>query len=163
MPAHTIGDKLTVRAERFALLLALGETKVDAYRQTHKIKGKSEQAINDAAGRLAHKPRIAARCATVLAEMRITDLDCAGSWWADLAGFIKKASAAANWTAVAALMRLRGQGLGVLAETVVLRQEDSLSDAELVKRLAGRDPGKTATLLGVLGRRDTFEPFKKAS
>lgn len=52
---------LTARQEGFAVAVAMGSTKADAYRQNYKTDGWSPQAISESAQRLSTNPPIAAR------------------------------------------------------------------------------------------------------
>ena len=82
-----------------------------------------------------------------------------GQWHADLLAFIADAKEHGNHTAIASLMRMRGQALGVLKDRVVLSAERTMTDADLVTQLAGDDEAKAATLKSVLGS----GTFKKAA
>ena len=149
-------DGLTGPQEAFAKYLALGETQSDAYRKAHKnsfkIRALSPQAIAERAHRWANRPLIKTRAETWLREAKCSDLQTAGDWMQDLLDGIAKAKAAANWTAFAALKRLSGQALGTIRDTVLVREEQSMSDETLVRQLAKADPQAAATLQRLLGR-----------
>lgn len=52
---------LTARQEGFAVAVAMGSTKADAYRKHYKTEGWSPQAVSEAANRVATLPHISAR------------------------------------------------------------------------------------------------------
>lgn len=151
MPYKQQDNGLTVREDRFAICIAVGMEQVQAYLKCFQRRGRSDNAIAIAASRLAARPTVVERAESCLAEAKAGDLDSIGQYWADLKSYIKAAASEANWTAVAALMRLRGQVIGALVETIAVRAEQSMTDETLVKQLSKGDQAKAATLIALLG------------
>ena len=147
-----LDNGLTVREERFAQCLALGMDATTSYRKCFANRGRKDNAIQAAASRLAKRPSVRVRAETWLREAKCSDLQTAGDWMQDLLDGIAKAKAASNWTAFAALKRLSGQALGTIRDTVLIREEQSMSDETLVRQLAKADPAAAATLQRLLGK-----------
>jgi hypothetical protein len=134
----------------------MGETQMSAYRKAFRHRSFTDSQISDKAYKMAKSDRVTAVRETVLKELKQSDLDSVGATMVDLLRFIRQAEEAANFTAVAALMRLRMQANAMLSDTIVLKAEEQLTDAELVKRLSGRDTSLATSLKGVLGKQDAF-------
>ncbi len=93
----------------------------------------------------------------VCAEAKIDDLDSVAQYHSDLMRQIDLAAQGNNLTAVAALMRLRGQAIGVLQEKTIVTDERALPDSALIERLAKGDPHKAAMLKTILGDADAYQ------
>ena len=131
----------------------------EAYRVSQPIaviKRLTNEQIHNRANKMASKPEVAARMREHLDAAKISDLDTAGRAFTDLARMIFKAEEAKNWTACAALMRLRLQVLGMLKETVLLNMEQTITDEELVKRVAGTNPALATALKASLGKEERY-------
>jgi hypothetical protein len=66
-----------------------------------------------------------------------------------------KAELAENWTAVSSFQRLIGQAIGSLSENHVFTERPDTAD--LVKRIAGTDPGLAERLTRALDGRKDFD------
>jgi hypothetical protein len=147
---------LTQDAAEFAALVAAGMTQAQAYRETHRVSGVSPQRIAERACRLAAKAQVQARINELIRASNIQDLDTAGRAFADLLTQIKAATEAKNWTAVAALMRLRLQCHGILRDHLVMSEESRLSDDELCRKLAGGNEQLAQQLRTLLAPANAF-------
>lgn len=144
---------LTHREEQFAQLMCKGMRPKDAfllagYCERTPIDGRAEQA-NKECYRKAEQPHIARYMAEWLGRARISDIDSPGAAVSDVVRAFHKAVDMDNLTAAAALGRLRFQANGI-AERTVLNLEATISDADLLRRLAGGDDGKVALLSNML-------------
>ena len=119
MAYRQLDNGLTAREDKFAKLLAIGMDQNAAYRKCYPSKGRTDNAINQAAHRIANKALVRSQAEAWLREAKCSDLQTAGDWMQDLLEGIAKAKAAANWTAFAALKRLSGQALGTIRDTVL--------------------------------------------
>ena len=142
---------LTARQDRFAQCLAIGMDQAAAYRKCFPTRGRSDNAIHQAAHRIAKKTAVRVRVESFLKEAKFADLQTVGEWGQDLLDMIAMAKTDKNWTACAALKRLSGQALGTLTDTVMVRAEQSMTDETLAKQIAKGDKAKEATLLAILG------------
>lgn len=145
--------------ELFARALSRGLDQSEAYRASHsreRVTRLSKEAINVRASKMASNPRLKERVRALLDEAKISDLDNIGRAFTDLMRFIFKAEEKSNFTALAALMRLRLQVIGALKENVLVNMESTISDDELVKRMTSRQPELAALLRKSLGRDDGY-------
>lgn len=132
----------------------------DAYRLTHSpevVKRLKPEEINKRASDLANKPAVQRRVRALLDESKIQDLESIGHAFSELLTDLTAARTAKNWTAVAAFQRLKLQVLGMLKEIVMLSPEQTLSDEEIIKRLAGNNPALRAALAAKIGTEDRFD------
>ncbi len=157
MRRHILDENgLTPAEERFVGLIARGYTQRQAAKEAFPSSKLSDSGFDKKASTLRKRPAIEGRLRALLSAARIEDLYSAGQWQADLLRFIEQAEKDRNWTAAASFMRMAGQALGVLKDRVVLSAEQTMSDADLVKHLAGDDPYKAKVLRECLGR-PTFD------
>lgn len=131
----------------------------DAYRisqpidSTRKLK---PDALYNRASKMAAKPRVAIRIGALLDTKKIADLDNIGRYFIDLMRFIQKAENKENFTALAALMRLRGQAIGALKDSVTVNWEQTVTDDELIKRVSGQNPMLAKALAASLGAENKY-------
>ncbi len=147
---------LTPAQERFVGLLARGHSGRQAAKLAYPDANLSDSAYDDKASKLRKLPAVQTRLRSLLDAAKIEDIYTAGRWVADVLQDIEQAKVKQNWTAVASSRRMLGQALGVLKDHVVLSAEQTMSDADLVKHLAGDDPYKAKVLRECLGR-PTFD------
>jgi hypothetical protein len=152
---HLTGKQL--KEQRFAFMIATGRTQVDAYSAVFNVEGLSRDVIEKRASRLANKAGVIERGRAFLKEQNIADLDSAAECVQDLLADLRKAREAANWTAVAALTRLRGQMHGVLKDSVHVQSEQKLTDEQVAQRIAGGDLKLAAMLRARMGSGDEYE------
>lgn len=144
---------LTAREQRFAELMAKGTRPKDAYIQAgygDRMKP-AERAgyANKEAYRKAEQPAIVRYMAEWLARARISDLDSPGAAVSRTLRYLNQAEDAGNQTALAALQRLAYQHNGI-AERTQISVEAVISDADLLRRIAGEDEAKTGLLMSLL-------------
>lgn len=147
-----IADGLTLKEERFCVLLAKGCSQSDAARQAYGLTRQSPQRVAEFASRLRRKPKIAARIKELLRAARLEDLDSLGEVLEYTRRVSERALEDGNLTAAIQAARVRSQQLGMLRDTVVLAPEQKASDAELIDSLAKGDPSKAAILRQLLGK-----------
>ena len=152
---------LTPQQAAFAQGLARGLSQADSYRAAYDVKPQTKaKSIHESASRLARDINVQSRVRELLKEARISDIDTVGEAWDHLLKLINKAEDEGNMTACAALMRQRLQGLGAIANHhVTVKHESTLSDEELVRRIAGGDKEKAAILLSLLTP-DSFDEVR---
>jgi hypothetical protein len=97
----------------------------------------------------AQQPAIVGYMANWLAQARISDLDSPGAAVSGVLSDLTEARADRNWTATAALNRLRYQHNGI-AERTTVTIEAGMSDLELLRRIAGDDKAKLGSLKALL-------------
>ena len=152
MRSHVLDENgLTPAEERFVGLIARGYTQRQATMTAFPGSKLSANAYDQKGSRLRRKPAVEARLRALLDAAKIEDLYSAGRWQADLLRFIEKADAEGNLTAAAQFMRMAGQALGVLKDRVIIATEQTMTDDDLVKQLAGDDENKAGILRSVIG------------
>lgn len=140
---------LTARDRKFAELMCAGARPKDAYVRAGFGSRATDEQINSAAYRKAKQPQIVNYQAQYLARARISDLDSAGAAVATTLEAINEAKDDRNWTAIAALQRLRYQHNGI-AERTTVQIEGTFSDLDILSRLANGDPQRLAQLRSLL-------------
>lgn len=131
----------------------------DAFRLAHSAEycnRFTKEQINDKASKMAAKPAVVARVRQLLDEAKIQDLETVGHAFQELCSDLALARSLKNMTAVAAFQRIKLQVLGMLKETVLLNMEQTISDEELVKRVAGTNPALATALKASLGKEDRY-------
>ncbi len=98
-----------------------------------------------------HHPSVADFVAEILREARIEDLDTAQKAFSDLLRDIEAARQAENWTAVAALSRMRLTYHGLLKDRILIDHVERMSDAELIERISGGDPRRAELARELIG------------
>jgi hypothetical protein len=156
-------DGLTVRERKFALLMCKGMRIKEAYIQAGygdrlPPDERQQNAVNNAYQK-AKQPQIVTWMADWLHQARISDLDSPGAAVSQTLQAINEATDDRNWTAIAALQRLRYQHNGI-AEKTQISIEASISDADLLRRIAGDDNDKQG-LLSTMLRPATFSHGEK--
>lgn len=156
-------DGLTPNEIRFAYLRARGHSQSEAYRQAFKPKSAKPETIWAEASRVGSKPNVLARIQEHFETMRLEDGDNAARAVHELQDCLESAIQDKNWTAVAALFRLRLQVLGVLKDRLIISPEAAMSDADLVKSLAGGDASKEKMIRAVLSKEGFDKPQDNSS
>lgn len=154
---------LTAEEIKACQLRVSGMTQADAYRRAFRATKLKPERAQDRASKLFAKPLVAARVTSLLRSSKLLDLDSPGQCIDDLMRVMKKCEEAGNYTAHASYMRMRMQAHALLVEKQHLTVEATQSDAELLKRLAGDDTSKQATLKAILGAPDGFAAAAKPS
>ena len=148
---------LTPQQEAFAVALAKGYSQSDAYRAAYNVKPTTTaESVHVSASRMAKRPNVQSRVRQLLSESRIADIDNMGQAWRDLLDIYQEARDEKNYNAAAQLMRQRLTGLGALQQHLTITHRDSMSDEQVIKRLAGDDEKKAAVLRSIIGT-DSFD------
>ena len=148
-------DGLTARERIFAELMCKGMRPRDAYRQAGLGPRMTDKQASDAAAIKGKQPAIIGWMAQWLRQARISDIDSPGAAVNDVVHAFHEARDTGNLTAAAALGRLRFQANGI-AERTTINLEATVSDADLLRRIAGDDNSKAALLSSML-RPATFQ------
>ena len=149
---------LTPQQEAFAVALATGYSQADAYRHAVNVRpGTKDSSIHVSACKMAADPNVRQRVHQLLSEARIVDIDNVGQAWRDLLDVLQEARDEKNFTAVAALLRQRLTGLGALQHHLHVTQHNSMSDEQIVNRLAGGDESIAVALRAILGTDSFYE------
>lgn len=150
-------DGLTPNERLFTELVCRGMQPAAAYRQAgYGSRGCEKDVASNALKKLA-EPAIVRHRAEWLRQARISDIDTPGQAVAATLQAINEAEADRNWTAIAALQRLRYQHNGI-AEKTTVTVEHVMPDGELLRRIAASDPGKMALLESLLRPATFAEP-----
>ena len=156
MPAP-IRAQLNANQTKFAQAIALGSDYTQAYQQSFRCKDIPIENIRVRASKLANNPHIKAFARSFIEGLNISAIDNAQQFMLELIGDIKACRAEKKYSALAALTRIRGQVLGIIRENVNIHTEQTLSDAELVRRVAGGDEKKVALLSAVLASDNQYK------
>ncbi len=151
---------LTAKQEHFAALLAQGYTQSAAYRASYDASAMKDATVHQEACRLARDPNVAARLRELLEDARIEDLDSAQRAFLDLLEDIESARSAENWTALAALQRMRMTYHGLLKDRVILEHHGPAHNEEIIKALANGDPHRERLARQLLGSDEEFAPLR---
>ena len=149
-------DGLTPQESRACVYRAQGLSQSEAYRRAFDVKRMKPESIWTRASMLFGRVEVVCRVTTLLKAARVEDIDSVGQAFDDLLRLLTKAETEGNLTAAANLMRQRLQAHGILRDRVAFTLEETTSDADLLKSLAGDDPAKLAVLQTILGAPDTF-------
>ena len=155
---HALSEHgLTAAEEKFAALIACGTLHAMAYRDAFNKPNIPNQKAAARAREWLARDRIEQRVRSLLAAAEIAKLDSIGQYHRDLMAQIAQAVADNNLTAAAALMRLRGQTIGALADKTIITDERATTDAQLVAKLAKGDADKASMLKAILGDGDAYK------
>jgi len=127
-----------------------------SYAKAYAIKGKYRSSVTHRAERLLCRQEIAQYIDDLVNQQDIHDILSHSAWLRSVLSDLSLARAKENWTAVAALQRLAGQGCGALRESVNVTYEQSLSDEELIRKVSGGDEQVAAMLRRKIGKEDEF-------
>ncbi len=150
-------DGLTPQESRAAVLRATGMSQAEAWRRAFNRPRVKPQTAWTEASKVFSRPNVSQRVSDLLRAARIEDIDSVGQAFDDLLRLLAKAETEGNLTAAANLMRQRLQAHGILRDRVAFTLEETTSDADLLKQLAGDDPAKLAALQQILGAKEGFE------
>ena len=150
-PARAPGE-LQPAEEKFCQLVAAGYDQTAAARKAYAARRLSDQAYSERGSKLAARPDVQARIFRIVAELEISTIDSAPHVLRDVLDAYREARADRQWTAIAALARVRAQIQGLLRDTVVLRAEGSLTDEQLAKQISDGDPDLAHKVHLLLGR-----------
>ena len=140
------------KADKFNQLVLGGLTQTEAWYQVNPRKRAVpyEQATSQASQYASH-PYVRLRLQTYLRTAKVADLVSHGQLMAELRGDISLARAKDNLTAVMSGHRLAMQAAEMLKDSVTINQS-TISDEEIIKRLAGDDPQLQARIRRQLGK-----------
>ena len=141
-----------LRAARFASYKAQGMTNTDAWRQV--TPDWQEREINDqhkAAWEFANDPLVLAKVNEILHQSKLSAMDSHSRFHADVLQSLTAAASEGNWTAVAALLRVRGSSGSYLSETFVMNDDRGMTNEQLAERIAKLRPDKAAEARSLMG------------
>ena len=151
-------DGLKPREERFAALIAMGVTQREAYQKCYRAHGLTISVIDTRAGYIARKPLVIERAKAIVRESPILDWYSKAEWVKDVLACFVAARADKNWTACANFTRQLGQSVGALTESnLTVNVSSTMTDEEVVKRLAGKDPDKAKMIQAIVGSADSYK------
>jgi hypothetical protein len=152
---------LTPQQEAFTVGLAKGYSQSDAYRSAYNVKPTTTaESVHVSASRMAKRPNVQSRVRQLLSEVRIADIDNVGQAWRDLLDIYEDARDEKNYNAAAQLMRQRLTGLGALKHDFPITHHRTLTDEQIVKRLAGDDERMAAMLRSIIVPDSFDEPVR---
>ena len=156
-------NNLTAKQEKFAKGIAAGLTQSDAYRAAYSASRMQPEQVWQEASRLRRNRKVAHRIEELLRVARIEDLTSVGKELRRTMDLQQEALTDRNHAAVASFQRQLNGAVGLTDRRIVLSYESSLSDSELIERLAGDDPDRIAAAWTLLGAPDHFtEPPEDA-
>ena len=130
---------LTAKEAQFATLLSKGCTGAEAYRLAYDSNAKPESVWTEAS-KIRARPEVRQRVQELLAQARLHDMDSIGEAILRTKELIQQAAEHKNYSAAmkgnSDLLKMHG----LLRDTLVVQWEASLTDAQLVDRLAQGDP-----------------------
>jgi hypothetical protein len=145
----------TAKQAKFVEGIARGLSAKDAYRSAYDTNA-DDNAVRADAAKLKRNPAVALALRELLRSRRLQDLDSVGELIADTKEDRLAAKEGGAHAAVAAFDRMRGNWLGVEKTTILIDPIQSLSDEELIHRLAGGDPVRIAAARTLLGPSEGF-------
>ena len=144
--------------EKFAALIAMGCSQREAYQKSYRAHGLTITVIDSRATRVAAKPLVIERAKSILRESQILDWYSKAEWFQDVIACFRAAKDDKNWTACANFTRQLGQSVGALTESnLTVNVTSNMTDEEVVKRLAGKDPDKAKMIQAIVGSADTYK------
>jgi hypothetical protein len=147
---------LTPKQEKFAVGVAAGLTQSDAYRAAYSASRMKPEQVWQEASRLRRNYKVARRIDELLKVARTEDVTNLGREIRRTIDLQQAALADGNHNASAAYQRMLMTTVGALRDRLVLTVESSLSDKELIERLAGGDPERLAAARVLLGAAEGF-------
>lgn len=151
-----MSNKLTDKQEKFCRYIVAGCSQTDAYRLAYNTPRAKPETIIREASRLRKNLKIIMRIEELQAGVRAEEVTNIGRELRKTLEMRDGALGASNYTAVASLQRLILQAIGAMQHHVSLSMERSLSDDELIKRLASGDSERLAAAKVLLGAGDGF-------
>lgn len=142
--------------ERFANLLARSADIGDAYRRTHNTSGVRQQTVTSRASRLANSVRIRLRVRTLVDALKSEDLESQGRAFAILLNDMDKCRELKNMAALATFSRLKLQCLRMISDQVTVSEAGRLTDAELIRKIAGGNKAVEAELERMIGSESDY-------
>ena len=150
MAKHRMKRRL-LRAARFASYKAQGMTNTDAWRQiTPDWESMTLVAQHEASSRFANDPLVLSKVNEILHQSKLSAMDSHSRFHADVLQSLTAAASEGNWTAVAALLRVRGSSGSYLSETFNMQDDRGTSMEQTIDRLAKLRPDMAAQLRAML-------------
>ncbi|MEE8099312.1 MAG: hypothetical protein V3T13_05205 [Hyphomicrobium sp.] len=103
------------------------------------------------------RAHVRGRVRELLRLAKVQDIESAGESYAKMLEDMEAARADQNHNAVMGYTRIKMQAHGMLKDNVSMTMESSLSDEDLIQRMAGDDPVKLAALRTILGAPEGFD------
>ena len=140
-----------LRAARFAGYKAQGMTNTDAWRQiTPEWETIQTNDQHKRAHEFANDPLVLAKVNEILHQSKLSVMDSHSRFHADVLQSLTAAASESNWTAVAALLRVRGSSGSYLSETFNMQDDRGTSMEQTIDRLAKLRPDMAAQLRAML-------------
>ncbi len=150
-------DGLTYIEAKAAALCAQGFSQSEAYRQATGTTRAKPETVHKRASDMFKRAHVQGRVRELLRLAKVQDIESAGESYAKMLEDMEAARADQNHNAVMGYTRIKMQAHGMLRDNVSMTMESSLSDEDLIQRMAGDDPAKLAVLRTMLGAKDTFD------
>ncbi len=103
------------------------------------------------------RAHVRGRVHELLRLAKVTDIETVGESYAKMLEDMEAARTDGNHNAVMGYTRIKMQAHGMLRDNVSMTMESSLSDEDLIQRMAGDDPAKLAALQTILGAPAGFD------
>ena len=127
-------------------------TKTDAWRQiTPDWESMTLVAQHEASSRFANDPLVLSKVNEILHQSKLSAMDSHSRFHADVLQSLTAAAGEGNWTAVAALLRVRGSSGSYLSETFVMNDDRGMTNEQLAERIAKLRPDKAAEARSLMG------------
>ena len=153
-------DGLTVVEAKAAALCARGFTQSEAYRQATGTTRAKPETVHKRASDMFKRAHVQGRVRELLRLAKVQDIETVGESYAKMLEDMEAARTDQNHNAVMGYTRIKMQAHGMLRDNVSMTMESSLSDEELLQRMAGADPARIAAMRVILGAQDSFGETK---
>ncbi len=150
-------DGLTHVEARAAALCAQGFNQSEAYRQATGTTRAKPETVHKRASDMFKRAHVRGRVRELLKLAKVLDIESVGASYAKMLEDMEAAREDGNHNAVMGYTRIKMQAHGMLKDTVSMTMESSLSDEDLIQRMAGDDPAKIAALQTILGAPEGFD------
>ncbi len=150
-------DGLTHVEARAAALCAQGFSQSEAYRQATGTTRAKPETVHKRASDMFKRAHVRGRVRELLRLAKVQDIESVGESYAKMLEDMEAARTDQNHNAVMGYTRIKMQAHGMLKDNVSMTMESSLSDKDLIQRMAGDDPAKLAALQTILGAPEGFE------
>ncbi len=150
-------DGLTVVEAKAAALCAQGFTQSEAYRQATGTTRARPETVHKRASDMFKRAHVQGRVRELLRLAKVQDIESVGESYAKMLEDMEAARKDGNHNAVMGYTRIKMQAHGMLKDNVSMTMESSLSDEDLIQRMADGDPATLAALQQILGVKEGFD------
>ncbi len=106
------------------------------------------------------RAHVQGRVRQLLQLAKVQDIQSVGESYAKMLEDMEAARTDQNHNALVGYTRIKMQAHGMLRDNLSMTMESSLSDEDLIQRMAGDDPAKLAALQTILGAPEGFGETK---